>query len=376
MNYNVSEQLLSNNNFGVPESELNLNPRNNNINVNPSNRQEKQGLLSRIFFNPIYNIYNFVSSFCGEKREVDEEEEDRIFSVLPSRVKNLSSFMTIAKNKVGIMFIYSGKNIEEIKNLIGNILKDKELVQIMSQNCTVYSVLGNTNEGMDITSEISDNPFLPIIVFCNVRNNNPRFNNQSVIQKLEGPTNVTVFKNTLLMSIENKFQNINQMGRDQNDSYLNASNAQIIEEQKNELRNLERIEQNKQQQEKEKLLQEKIEQEKKQQKENEMKTKVEKIKAKLVEEPSQDNPNSTLIIFRFPDGERREERRFLKSNTIQNLYDYVESFGNEIYTDQEGENNSFSLMQTFPMKIYNDKKRTLEEEGLYPNAVLQIREEE
>ena len=63
----------------------------------------------------------------------------------------------------------------------------------------------------------------------------------------------------------------------------------------------------------------------------------------------------------------------MKSHTIQNLYDYITSLGEEIYTEKE--NNNFSLYQPFPPKKYDIMENTLEKEGLFPNAVIQIREE-
>ena len=41
---------------------------------------------------------------------------------------------------------------------------------------------------------------------------------------------------------------------------------------------------------------------------------------------------------------------------------------------EEG-NTNFSLYQPFPPKKYDNMENTLEQEGLFPNAVIQIREE-
>ena len=105
----------------------------------------------------------------------------------------------------------------------------------------------------------------------------------------------------------------------------------------------------------------------------EIENKANEAKRKVVEEPGADEPEVTTICFRYPDGEKRIDRRFLKSHTIQNLYDYVTSLGKEIYTEEE--NNSFSLYQPFPPKKYEEMENTLEKEGLFPNAIIQIREE-
>lgn len=86
-------------------------------------------------------------------------------------------------------------------------------------------------------------------------------------------------------------------------------------------------------------------------------------------EPSADNPESTQIIFRYPDMSSRCERRFLKSDKVRLLYDFVDSLGSDIFV----ESDKYDLIQPFPYKCYNEMDKTLEEEKLL-NAVLQIRE--
>lgn len=38
------------------------------------------------------------------------------------------------------------------------------------------------------------------------------------------------------------------------------------------------------------------------------------------------------------------------------------------------ESDKYELIQPFPFKLYNEMDKTLEDEKLFPNAVLQIRE--
>ena len=65
----------------------------------------------------------------------------------------------------------------------------------------------------------------------------------------------------------------------------------------------------------------------------------------------------------------------MKSDKISVLYDYVRSLGKEIYSEEEY--NNFSIIQSFPFKNFENKiNNTLEQEGLFPNAVLQIKENE
>lgn len=52
------------------------------------------------------------------------------------------------------------------------------------------------------------------------------------------------------------------------------------------------------------------------------------------------------------------------------MYDLVESLEQNIFEDTE----VFDIIQTFPFKVFSDKDKTIQEEKLFPNAVLQIRE--
>ena len=122
----------------------------------------------------------------------------------------------------------------------------------------------------------------------------------------------------------------------------------------------------------EKKEKEELEKKKKEEELIKLNEKIELIKKNLPEEPNDSNPNKSIIVFRYPDGEKNIERKFLKNHTIQILYDFVESLGREIYTEENL--NKFILIQTFPFKKYEDKEKTLEEEGLYPNSVIQIKE--
>ena len=106
---------------------------------------------------------------------------------------------------------------------------------------------------------------------------------------------------------------------------------------------------------------------------NKIEKEAEKYKAKFVAEPDKDNPDCCTICFRYPDGDKRRDRRFLKTDKIKILYEYITSLGNEIYT--EDGNGVFSLYQPFPPKKYDNMESTLENEGLFPNAVIQIKEE-
>lgn len=365
----MNEGLLlnDNNQSSVPLSQINLNSNGQPQSNSPTSYQrieqhERRGIISKI----LSPVMNFITYFCGERKEIDPSEEDRIFSPLPGRVKNFNTFATHLKTRIGILIIYDKDNLQEMNELVSNIINDQITLELIQHNCVVYVVLGSSNEGKRISSLLSDNLLLPTFLFAYNDRNNLTFNRSSVAERLVGIISIETFKNTLLNVIDSKQKNKKNVSA--------FSNAEIIEQQKRDLENLERIEEMKKNQEREAILREKQAQKKEEERQKELMLKAEKAKITLPEEPSQDDPNSTSIVFRYPDGEKRVERRFLKTNKVQTLYDFVFSLGKEIYT--EPDYSKFSLIQPFPFKTYDNMDKTLEEETLFPNAVLQIKEEE
>ena len=57
---------------------------------------------------------------------------------------------------------------------------------------------------------------------------------------------------------------------------------------------------------------------------------------------------------------------------MQRLYDYVESMGDQLQL--ESIEKGFSIIQSMPRKEYTDKEKTLAEAGLYPRAILIVKE--
>ena len=64
----------------------------------------------------------------------------------------------------------------------------------------------------------------------------------------------------------------------------------------------------------------------------------------------------------------RISRRFLKSDRIEDMYNFIESLGDKMQL--EDESKDFEIVQTMPRKVYSDKDKTLLDEGLFPRAIL------
>lgn len=88
-------------------------------------------------------------------------------------------------------------------------------------------------------------------------------------------------------------------------------------------------------------------------------------------EPPEYDTNACKISFRFPFGQKTIDRRFFKHEKIDALFKYVKCLGNEIYSNPMF--RDFDLVYGYPAtSIENKKDRTLEEEGFYPSAMVNI----
>ena len=364
---------------------INENNINNDININEQNRE------SFIYKYFVKLPYQFILNCCSENREVSKEDEKKLFRFFPNLVDDFLEFCHLIKKKIGIIIFYSGKNIIFLKTLISYISRSTNNMNIMKQYFVVFPILANTRDSYKIQDLIIDNSdnnidiILPSFIFCYNRSNNknsylnPILNKNHIIYKLEGEsTTVDSFYEAIKETskyIETRNKNLISNSLNSLDkSFGLLTDGEILTHQKYEMEELER----KVQLDEEKQKQEEIEQENNKKKEEliekEIQEKAKEASKKVLEEPNSEDPDSTTICFRYPDGEKSINRRFLKSHRIQNLYDYVESLGEEIYTEKE--NNKFSLYQPFPPKKYDNMENTLEMENLFPNAVIQIREEE
>jgi hypothetical protein len=282
------------------------------------------------------------------------------------------------KRKIGIIIFYRGNNIPFLNNLISQICRSTMSFNILKQSFIIYPLLANTNEGNKTQDIVTDNPLIfPSFVFCFNSSKYPSaiLNRTHVINILESEAiTLKSFHNILLETSKklNKKDNNNIMN-EIDKSFGPLTDAEILNQQKLDMEQLEKEAIKKEEQLKK---EKKLEEEKRKEEENilkEIEDRAKKIRDKIVEEPEEGAPDTTTICFRYPDGEKTINRRFLKSHTIQNLYDYITSLGEEIYTEKE--NNHFSLYQPFPPKKYDVMENSLEAEGLIPNAVIQIREE-
>ena len=379
---NINQHLIDKN----TNNNINNNV-NNNLNTNNNkNESDNQNCFIKYIIEPIISIF---SCCCNKKDDLINQEENKFNQLLPNVIINFTQFCESIKNKIGIIILYKSQNVQFLNRFISQLTQNPLLLNSLKEKCVIFSVLSNSQEGIIIQNIINNNQLIyPIFFFCYKisknqlpLNYNKALEKRDIIYKLESESiTLDTFYNTLMDTSE-KFNNKNFINNNNSningkyrDNFNALTDAEVLNQQKSEMEALERQVQKKEEELKQKKL---IEEQKKLEeeifKQNEAK-KLEELKKKVVEEPDEGDPDATTISFRYPDGEKRKDRRFLKSHTIQNLYEFVASLGKEIYTEEE--NNSFSLYQPFPPKKFENMNSTLENEGLFPNAIIQIREEE
>ena len=93
----------------------------------------------------------------------------------------------------------------------------------------------------------------------------------------------------------------------------------------------------------------------------------------LTDEPTSEQEGSLEIIFRMPVSGERVKRRYLKTDTIQELYsfiDYLQGQKRCTFEGVEGYCDKYRLMQSMPRKVFEDRDLSLESVGFYPRGAM------
>jgi hypothetical protein len=420
----VEMYLRLNKKKNVPQNKLpSLNTKNNNNSQNPKslaplNNQKNNSQISQETFNCSKNNnssrteINITDEFLKNNipyQNKDYQYFNDLFLYLQSKLilveKSLDGFLKSLKEHPGIIILLNIKKIEELKKHIPEIINNFICPDI-NRIAVMFPIMFNSSIGDKLSKQFSCWNF-PSYIFC-------KYESQKLIKvigKMEGVFNLNLFIDNVLKSLpeaksnlkaslktslkksimfnynkdanEDDFNLLGQSEKKNNlesdinikDSIFGLSDGSILQKREQEIKELEReqLEKMKKEEEKKKKIKDEENQIKKRIEDYEKEA--EKSKQLLPEEPEENNPDVSQIILRYPDGEKTIERRFLKTEKINVLYLLVKSKGREIFFDQES--NNFDLIYGFPPKnLDNSKNNTLEDEGLFPNAIIQIREKE
>ena len=331
-------------------------------------------------------------------------------------IKLYDVFINNLRTNVGLILIYNKKTYNDAVNIVRKLNENDLTKDLINSKTVILPLISGCLEADQITKDLKIKNF-PTILICFYKNhmnfaviamihnimNNIKLLTEKLIEahdlfndgkkykdypmpnsKKNNIINNNNKNNNIINNNNNKDNNllndinnylpddINNINNINRDSYSNMTDGEILAKQENEMKKLEKMEENKKLEEAKKEREKKEEEERKKEEELIEKIKADSILNLLPKEPDDDNPDKCVILFRFPDGEKVVQRKFLKTEKVSVLYLYIQSLGREIYSEKE--EKKFSLIQTFPFKNFDEiQNNTLEQEGLFPNGMLQIR---
>jgi len=418
----VEMYLRLNKKKNAPQNKLpSLNTKYNNNNKNPKslaplNHQKNISQIPQETYNHNSNINRTEINITEEllKNNIPYKNKDYpyftdLLQYLNNKLilveKSLDGFLKSLNDHPGIIIILNTKKIEELKKHIPKIINNF-ICPDLNRIAVMFPIMFDSFIGTNLTKQFACYNF-PSYIFC-------KYESQKLIKvngKMEGVFNLNLFIDNVLKSLpeaksnlkaslktslkksiifnynenaqEEDFNSFGQLEEKNNfendisikDSIYGLSDGSILKKREQEIKELEKeqIEKLKKEEEEKKKIKDKENQKKKLIEDYEKEAEI--SKKLLPEEPDEKNPDISQIILRYPDGEKTIERRFLKTDKVNDLYLLVKSRGREIFFEQES--NDFDLIYGFPPKnLENSKNITLEDEGLFPNAIIQIREKE
>ena len=280
-------------------------------------------------------------SSCYSNADSELEEDSKIFQYLPNKIKDFHKYNQFIKKYLGIIIFYNKNNIEFLREFINKICRNSTLMNILKQKCVIFPIYSLSSNGYKIIDILSgSNLKCPSIIFCYDKHKENIFGKNNIVEKLEEESiNIDEFYKNLMNSI-NKIEQSNNINNNinnnnqENNNLNTLTDAEILQKQKDDM---EELEQN--------IEKINFENNSKKKKFEEIEKISEELKTKFVKEPEENNPGCCTICFRYPDGDKNINRRFLKTDKIKILYEYIKSLGTEIYT--EDGNGTFSLYQPF-----------------------------
>ena len=344
-----------------------LNPKDNK-DINNLNMKVKQNRQSnskkkddKDIFNNIYQ--QFRKKEQVNKRILDKNKNNNKDQKIPKPIKNNINNYRNDNLKYEINIpnkenVIDNNNNQNKNNIIINNKYDEYMNKI--DNFGDF-FLGNSIEIPNLFGVYNNNNF----------NNINNYKQDKIIENSPNNKIIKESKNNEKEKnvLDNKI-NINENDMKLRDSIYNLSDGQILAKREQEMRKLEKMQEEKERKEKEE--QKKKEEEELQIKKYEKEAEIAKLI--LAPEPDDNNPDTCHIKFRLPDGEKVMERKFLKTDSISVLYDYVKSIGREIFMEPDATDFDIISIGFPPKNLQNLKNSTLEKEGLYPNSILQIEE--
>jgi len=324
----------------------------------------------------IWNFgYSFIASFLPSPTDLDPEAaaakflrdfETQYGNTHPSFIQgSFQQASQQAKREYKFLVVYLHSAMHQDTNkFCRETLCTEIITDFLNENFLNWAGAVSNAEAFKLSTMLgaATYPFIAVIT-----NNN--IGGMTILDRIEGcpdPDTVMLRLSVVLehhgpmlmqARLEHEEREADRQIRDEQDRAFRQSLAADEEKQRKLLE-----EERKVKEENERILKE--EQLRKRKLEEKQKRK-ERLKQSLPPEPELSDGVSQLVI-RLTDGSRLQ-RRFKKTDTLGNVFDFVDSSAHEITGD-------YDLVTNFPRRVFSERAVTLEQAGLYPHGALFVQE--
>ncbi|XP_020605014.1 FAS-associated factor 2-like [Orbicella faveolata] len=261
-----------------------------------------------------------------------------------------------------LVYLHSSEHQDTVE-FCRSTMTNEGFREYVNGNMLFWAANVKSTEGYKVSRALREAtyPFLALICL--------RDNRMTVVGRMEGLMNVDRYVSHLARLIEDNEPALVVARADRQER---TQAQQLRDEQDEAYYESVRADQEKERRKREEEDKKRLEEETKRKKEEARRDRAQSIaqdrldrKLRIPEEPENSDPNSIRVLIKLPNG-KRLERRFLKSHSLQALYDFV-------FCDEESP-AEFVLVSNFPRKIYafdsSNEDQTLETAGIEANALL------
>ncbi|CAD7080011.1 unnamed protein product [Hermetia illucens] len=309
----------------------------------------------RIVTDPLGDVMNFIQSYS------EKYPQHPVFYQ-----GTYAQALSDAKRELRFLLVYlhsdASKNAD-VHSFCSQTLSDSSVVEYINRNMLLWGCDISSPEGYRVSHSINARAY-PIMVLIGLR-----ANKMIIMGRMEGDCTPEELLRRLRMVVTDNEVWLSQARSERLESNLRQSLRQQQDEAYEESLRADEEKERRKRQEREELMRIQREEEERIRAEQEKKDEIARLKVELASrvpsEPPHGAPNAISVVFKLPSG-ARIERRFLTTDSLQDVYNYI--FCHPASPD------TFEITTNFPKRVLhsNDStgSRTLIEVGLKHREVL------
>lgn len=312
----------------------------------------------RIVTDPLGDVVNFIQAYS-------EKYPNHPVFYQGTYAQALSD----AKRELRFLLVYlhsESTNSQDVQAFCSQTLSDNSVIQYINRNMLLWGCDVSSPEGYRVSHSINARTY-PIMVLVGLR-----ANKMIIMGRMEGDCTPEELLRRLQMVVNDNEVWLSQARSERLERSLTQSLRQQQDEAYEQSLKADQEKERRKQIEREELLKAQQAEEDLRRAEQEKKDQIAQLKvgisSRVPSEPQLNTPNSISVVFKLPNG-ARIERRFLNTDSLQDVYNYI--FCHPASPD------TFEITTNFPKRVlYNQEIAntssciTLNEAGLKNREVL------